>query len=346
MQRVESLLIKGETFFNTVKLLRMIQKNDSLAVCMYGSPDPDAIASALALKEIISQKAGLARWIFLSTETAGRYQNIELLRALKMNIQRFSEANLADYRLVALVDSQPGFFGEALSGLTPQIVLDHHPYTRGWQAELTDVRKNYGALSTIMTEYLLAAKVKIPRLLHTALLYGIKTDTNNFERDARMEDIGAYQFNFSRANRQLLRRIELNQIPDRFLKHFEHAFHNKHRLRDRIVCFLGRVESTDACVQVADFFLRLIEVYYVVVAGIAKDRLVIIFRGDGYRRDCGQIAANAFGGFGRAGGHRSAARVEIALDALAGILPAGLTQEAVDNFLRERLLIKAPRPGR
>lgn len=345
MRRVASLLIKQETIFNVVKLLKMIQKNDSLAVIMYGSPDPDAIASALALREIVSQRAGLARSIFLSTEPASRYQNIEVLRAMKVHIQLLSQAEVQNYRLIALVDCQPAFFGDALGEIIPQIVLDHHPPVQPSPAELSDLRKNYGALSTVMTEYLLAAKIRIPRLLHTALLYGIKTDTNNFERDARIEDISAYHFNFARANRQLLRRFELNQIPDRFLKYFDHAYHHKHRFRERIVCFLGKVESADACVQVADFYLRLVGVYYVVVAGIFKEKLVIIFRGDGYRQDCGTIAVGAFGAYGNAGGHKSAARVEIPLESLESLLPDGFTQEAVDTFLLERLREKGMRPA-
>jgi nanoRNase/pAp phosphatase (c-di-AMP/oligoRNAs hydrolase) len=188
-----------------------------------------------------------------------------------------------------------------------------------------------------MTEYLLAARVKIPKKLYTALLYGIRSDTTNFERDASLEDIGAYYLNFMRANRQLVRRIELNQIPDRFLKYFDYAYHHRRRYRDRVICFLDAVDSTDVCVQVADFFLRVINVFYVVVAGIVKDRIIIVFRGDGYRQDCGAIARKSFGNIGNAGGHRSAARVEIPIETLKTVLDNDLSQEAVDRFLVQRL---------
>jgi nanoRNase/pAp phosphatase (c-di-AMP/oligoRNAs hydrolase) len=189
----------------------------------------------------------------------------------------------------------------------------------------------------MMTEYLLAAKVKIPKKLYTALLYGIKADTNNFERDVILEDISAYYLNFARANRQLIRRIELNQIPERFLKYYDYAYRNRRRYRDRIMSFLGRVESVDACVQVADFFLRIVDISYVIIAGVVKDRLVIIFRGDGYRQDCGAIATKAFANFGNAGGHRSAARVEIPIDTIREVIGNDISQEAMDRFLMQRL---------
>ena len=338
MKRIEWLLArKEETVLNVFKLKTMVRENDSLAILIHGSPDPDAVASAMALREILNQTKPLAKCIFVATEPVIRYQNAEFIREMKVEIQMLDKVDLREFRLIALVDAQPTFFGEELGELKPQIVIDHHPCKTVWHASLADVRSDYGALSTIMTEYLLAARVKIPKRLYTALLYGIRSDTVNFERDASLEDIGAYYLNFMRANRQLIRRIELNQIPDRFLKYFDYAFHYKRRYRDRVICFLGEVESADACVQVADFFLRIINVFYVIIAGIVKDRLIIIFRGDGYRQDCGSIAIKSFGNIGSAGGHRSAARVEIPMETLKTALENDLSQESVDHFLVQRL---------
>lgn len=315
----------------------MVRENDTVAVLMYGSPDPDAVASAMALREILQQTKPLAKCIFVATEPVIRYQNAEFIREMKVEIQMLDKVDLAEYRLIALVDGQPTFFGERLGEVKPQIVLDHHPCKSTWHASLSDVRTSYGALSTIMTEYLLAARARIPKRLYTALLYGIRSDTVNFEREASLEDIGAYYLTFSRANRQLIRRIELNQIPERFLKYFDYACQRKRRYRDRVIVFLGTVESPDACVQVADFFLRVINIFYVIIAGIVKERMVIVFRGDGYRQDCGAIARKSFGIFGTAGGHRSAARVEIPMDILRSLLDNDLSQEAVDRFLVQRL---------
>ncbi|MDO9229491.1 MAG: DHH family phosphoesterase [Syntrophales bacterium] len=338
MKRIEWLLArKEETVLNVFKLKSMVRENDSLAVLIYGSPDPDAVASAMALREILNQTQPLAKCVFVATEHVIRHQNAEFIREMKVEIQMLDKIDLKEFRLIAVVDAQPTFFGEALGGIKPQIVLDHHPCKTVWHASLADVRPNYGALATIMTEYLLAARVKIPKRLYTALLYGIRSDTLNFERDASLEDIGAYYLTFSRANRQLIRRIELNQIPDRFLKYYDYAYHHKRRYRDRMICFLGPVESADVCVQVADFHLRIINVFNVIVAGIVKDRLIIIFRGDGYRQDCGSIAMKSFGNIGNAGGHRSAARVEIPMETLRAALENDLSQESVDRFLVQHL---------
>ncbi len=337
MKRIESILVKEETLHNIMKLKSMVRSDDALAILMYGSPDPDAVASAMALQELLKKIAGLSKCTFVATDTVVRQQNADFIRAMKVDIKLLTSIDLKVYRLIAIVDAQPTFFGDALKDYHPQLVFDHHPCTSVWHAELADVRDNYGALSTIMTEYLLAAKIRVPRTIHTALLYGIKSDTNNFERDVIVEDISAYYLNFTRANRQLIRRIEMNLIPERFLKYYNIAYHNRRRYRDRIISFLGKVESVDACVQVADFFLRLVGIYYVIVAGIVKERLVIVFRGDGYRQDCGAIAKKAFGTYGSAGGHKSAARVEIPLETIKDILHDDLSEESIEHFLLQRL---------
>ncbi len=337
MKRIESFLIKEETLHNVMKLKTMVRDNDSLAVLMYGSPDPDAVASAMAIHDLLRRFATLSKYAFVATEPVSRQQNAEFIRAMKVEIHLLDKIDIGAYRLIVLVDAQPTFFGEALGDIHPQIVFDHHPCATVWHAELADVRENYGALSTMMTEYLLAAKIKIPKKLHTALLYGIKSDTNNFERDVILEDISAYYLNFALANQQLIRRIELNQIPERFLKYYDYAYHNKRRYRDRIISFLGKVESVDACVQVADSYVRIVGVSYAIIAAIVKEKLIIIFRGDGYRQDCGAIAKKAFENLGSAGGHRSAARVEIPIETIKETLHNDISQETMEQFLMQRL---------
>jgi nanoRNase/pAp phosphatase (c-di-AMP/oligoRNAs hydrolase) len=136
---------------------------------------------------------------------------------------------------------------------------------------------------------------------------------------------------------RLIRRIELNQTPGSFLKYFDHAYHHMNNFHGRRVCYLGSVESADVCVQIADFYLHLIGTSYVVVAGSVDDKVIIIFRGDGYRHDCGAIAQRAFSLIGKGGGHRSAARMEIFLEVLKEKLGGDLSQRNIDRFLFQSL---------
>lgn len=327
---------------NLKKLQELVHSGDSLLVLMYGSPDPDAIASAMALRDLMQRLKGLSHCTLAATEPFRRHQNRELARAMHLNIRLLNSVDPAAHRHVALVDAQPSFFRDSPPAVMPSIVFDHHPRRGDWQAPIEDIRPAYGALSTVLTEYLLCAGLRISRNLHTALLYGIKTDTDNFDRATLSEDIRAYTYHSRSANMRLIRRIELNQTPRSYLKYFDHAFHAMKHHRGRRVGFLGVVESPDVCVQVADFYLRLIDTSYVVVAGIVSDRLVIIFRSDGYRQDCGAMAQGACGLLGQGGGHRSAARMEIPLDALKAELKGDLSQQSLDAFLHRCLKKSQP----
>ncbi len=310
--QVDSILIKKETEQNFKMLMDMVHPNDSLLLLMHGSPDPDAIASAMALHDIIKQTKGLAKSAFISTEPIKRQQNKDLALAMRINIHLVNQIDINSYRLIALMDAQPSFFDSGLKFIHPHIVFDHHPREGDWKTILQDIRPMYGALSTILTEYLLCSRIKVSKNLHTSLLYGIKTDTDNFDRDTLIEPIS-------------------------YLKYFNHAFHHMSHLRGRRIGFLGNVESPDVCVQVADFYLRLIGTNYVVVAGIVDEKLIIIFRGDGYRQDCGAIAQRACGLMGQGGGHRSAARIEISMEVLKKELDNDLSQSNMEKFLIECL---------
>ncbi|PKN37286.1 MAG: hypothetical protein CVU62_11830 [Deltaproteobacteria bacterium HGW-Deltaproteobacteria-2] len=335
--KFESITIKKETEMNLKKIMDIVRPDDSLVFLMQGSPDPDVIASAMALREIIQRKKGLAKSVFVSTEPLVRQQNKEFVSFMRLYIHLINHVNLNSYRLIALLDAQPSFLNDALNFIKPHIVFDHHPREGKWQAEIEDIRPEYGALSTLLTEYLLCARVKIPRNLHTALLYGIKSDTDNFDRATIIEDIRAYTFHTKHANMRLIRRIELNQTPGSFLKYYDHAYHHMNNFHGRRVCYLGSVESADVCVQIADFYLHLIGTYYAVVAGTVGDKFIIIFRGDGYGQDCGAIAQRAFGLIGKGGGHRSAARMEVPLEVLKDKLNDDLSQRNIDRFLFQSL---------
>jgi len=86
-----------------------------------------------------------------------------------------------------------------------------------------------------------------------------------------------------------------------------------------------RVPSGDALVQVGDFLLRVEGVSWSVVSGVVKDRLIVVLRSDGWRKDAGKVAARAFGRYGTAGGHREAARAEIPLANIRDLIIEGNT---------------------
>ena len=116
MKRIESFLIKEETLHNVMKLKTMFKEGDSLAILMFGSPDPDAVASCMALQELLRQTVGLTKCDFIATEPVVRQQNIEFIRAMKVDIKFLDKTNIHAYKVIAIVDAQPTFFTGLRSG--------------------------------------------------------------------------------------------------------------------------------------------------------------------------------------------------------------------------------------
>ena len=288
-------------------------------ILLFGDPDPDAIGAALGLS-LLWRKAGVEAEIRYTGEVQ-RYQNKLLLTYLKKGIERLRPDELAESDLVAVVDAQPGFWHE--NQPAARIVIDHHPEKEGTrEREFVDLRPEYGATSSIITEYLLDAEVPFDRKLATALIYGIATDTDDLKRHTHAADIAAFEALHHKADRTFLSRLEKSQIPSRFLDYIAWGISHRVVYRDLTVIHFGLVPTPDVLVQVADLLLLTYGITWVVCAGVVNEnnrsngqrKLVMIFRGDGFQQDVGRRAAQAFAKLGSAGGHRSMGRAEIPLE--------------------------------
>ncbi len=274
--------------------------------------DPDAIASAMALKRLLWRK--VAGVTVANTNIITRPDNLAMIRLLGVSLVFIDDLDLGRFSRLALVDSQPNH-NPAFSALTFQVIIDHHPDT-GIKAPFVDIRPRYGATATMMTEYLRAAKIKPSTKLATGLYYAIKTDTDDFRRQAAIEDVRAFQYLFRHANIHMARKIEQSDLKVEFLKYFKRAFNQMRIRKGRVFVHLGPVANPDICVLVADFFMRVASIGWSIVSGTCDQKLIVVFRNDGIRKNAGNVAKKSFGAIGSAGGHKGMARAELSLDAL------------------------------
>jgi nanoRNase/pAp phosphatase (c-di-AMP/oligoRNAs hydrolase) len=269
--------------------------------------DPDAIASAMAVKRLLWRK--VSEVTITNINVIKRPDNISLVRLLGLNLINFHKIHLSEFDRFVIVDSQPEH-NESFRQVKPDVVIDHHPRSSD-KINFSDIRPEYGATATIMYEYLKAARITPSVKLATGLYYAIKTDTNNFVRKTIIEDIRAFQFLYQHANLHMAKRIEQADIKPGFLKYFSKALEHKVIKKRKVFVHLGKVINPDVCVLIADFFMRVSSVNWSIVSGIYNKKLVIIFRNDGFGRNAGRTAQKAFGDMGSAGGHKSMARAEI-----------------------------------
>jgi nanoRNase/pAp phosphatase (c-di-AMP/oligoRNAs hydrolase) len=294
------------------RLREIVVPDDTLGILIYA--DPDAIASAMALKRIFWRKA--RRVSIYHVNTIQRADNLAMIDLLKIELHHVRAMNVSKFTKWAVVDSQP-HHGEILDSIPFDIILDHHSPASEYQAKFVDVMENYGAASSMMTEYLRAARIRPSMKLATALFYGIKTDTDNFVRASIPNDIDAFRYLYRFTNMNIIKKIESSEMTRKMLASFKLAMDRLTLWKDTACIHMGQVESADTLVMIADFFMKFVEASWSIVSGTVGKKLIVIFRNAGLRGDAGKAAKRLLGDLdGTAGGHRAAARAEIPVEAI------------------------------
>jgi nanoRNase/pAp phosphatase (c-di-AMP/oligoRNAs hydrolase) len=294
------------------RLFEMVDQEDTLAILI--KADPDSMASAVALKRLLWRK--VKKISIYHVNPIQRADNLAFAKLLKIKQQHIRHMNPALITKWALVDSQPSH-DEQFKDLNFDIIIDHHPVETTSKARFLDIREDYGSNSTIMTEYLRAARIKPYQMLATALFYGIKTDTDSFVRDSVYNDVSAFRYLYQYANMNIVKKIESSELNKKMLASFKIGLDKLFFLKKIAFAHLGEVENPDVLVILADFFLRIAESTWSVVSGINQDKLIVILRKASFRGDAGKTAQRLFERWGAsAGGHKGAARAEIPLEGL------------------------------
>jgi nanoRNase/pAp phosphatase (c-di-AMP/oligoRNAs hydrolase) len=298
----------------------------------HNDPDPDAIASAVALRHLLAERAGVEAQIAYKG-IIGRAENRALVRFLGQPLRRLANSDLLRADVVALVDTQPGSGNNPLPPVcSPAIVIDHHPWREATaDAAFADVRTEVGATSTILTEYLQAAGIEPDPPLATALFYGIKTDTMGLGRGGSRADASAYSYLQARIDVDALVDIEQAQVPVEYFRTFDRAIHAVRAYGDVLIAYIGQMYYPDSAAEMADLLLRLEGTRWVICMGVYQDELVLSIRTRSRRGGAGRLARSLIGHRGSAGGHGAMAAGHLVLD---GEEPEHIAQEVSQRALQ------------
>ena len=290
---------------------------ESVLILLQDDPDPDAIASGLALRQVLGRNKQTAPLGSFGKVT--RPENIAMVKLLEIEIDRVTKSGLRNFDRIAVVDLQPPHLSNPPDEI--DLVIDHHPEQFNYKSHIKDIRPGYGATSTILLEYLLCTNSNIGTRLATAMLYGIKSDTFALSREVNEWDVQAFSYLYPLANQNLMRRIERPELPPAALDALSMALKNR-RVIDKVAFVnLGRVERDDLIPQMADFSLSFEGIEWAFVSGVYGPNYIISVRNVGYVRSAGRVLKEAFGKIGSAGGHASMAKA---------ILPLAQFQRAWD----------------
>ena len=314
------------------QLSEAVEGCDQILILLHDDPDPDSVASGAALRFLLSEKLGVEGQVAYRG-IIGRAENRALVDYLGVELEQLpSEPLMPELgsKAVAVVDTQPGAGNSPLpAGYPAAIVIDHHSDLDGEGAIFRDVRPWIGASSTIMTQYLRAAGVKPPMRLATALFYGIKTDTKALSRDTSAADVGAYFYLLSFVDVDALVEIENARVPASYFRNLARAMEAAKLYDGVVVSFLDEVDYPDLTAEIADLFLRLEGVNWVICMGVYDETLYISVRARDEAADAEELAQEIIGEQGTAGGRNTLAGGQISLE--------GKDAHTIAEKLRQRI---------
>ncbi len=309
----QSRLNLAQSEANVKTLLEICRRPGRILILMQNNPDPDALASAMALRELIH--AGLRKRAVIGYGgVCGRAENRAMMNLLRIEARFVKPESVRDYGTVCLVDAQPMAGNNAATTEdAADVVIDHHevPEKASYRPEFADIRPEYGATSTILYEYLLAAEHPISNDLATALFYGIQSDTQELGREASPADVVAFQELFVKADTKKLSRMRRAPLPREYFEMLHESLANCMVADKTVISMIRHSEHPDIFAEVADLMLRLEGMRCSICYGKCGDTIYLSVRSVDGRTNAAERIVRVVRGLGSGGGHRTMAGAQI-----------------------------------
>ncbi len=303
----------GETTARSEEFVSVVEDAERLAVVCHDNPDPDCIASALAVRTIATE-SGVGDIDILYGGEVSHQQNRAFVNLLGVSMSRFDEADLGMYDVIGFVDhSQKGANNSVPEDAKIDFVIDHHPPENGVDAGFVDVREEFGATTTILVEYLRELSITPETETATALLFAIRAETLEYLRDTTPMEYDASRYLHELADIDLLERMTNPAFTPETLDTIGEAILGREVRASSLVAGVGVITERDALPQAADYLMRLEGISTVLVFGVVEDEIEISARSKDSRVDLNQVMRDAFGDVGSAGGHRAMAGAQVPL---------------------------------
>ncbi|WP_436903082.1 DHH family phosphoesterase [Halovenus halobia] len=318
---------------NAASLQELLTTGEQLTIVCHNNPDPDCLASALALGRIAAE-AGIDERRILYSGDISHQQNRAFINLLNIDLREFEPEivqNRPEGSLLAFVDhSVPGANNRVPEGTPVDIVIDHHPADE-ITATFVDHRESIGATATILTEYVRGLDIEVDAPLATALLFAIRRETLSFLRGTTKDEYTAAAFLHDTADRSLLRELSSPSVTGETVDAIGRSIGNRIVRGSVLITHVSRTNERDALPQAADYLATLEGVETAIVFGIVDQSIHLSARSTDSRIHIGEALDTAFDDVGSAGGHQEMA---------GGEVPLGIFADAVGDEIDLVELVK------
>jgi nanoRNase/pAp phosphatase (c-di-AMP/oligoRNAs hydrolase) len=307
----------------------------TLGIFTHDNPDPDAIASAVALSQIAARHGIDAQPAYFGR--ISHQENRAFVNLLDLELQHFDSVDEVDYGGVALVDhSTPGVNDQLSRETSVDIVIDHHPSNRSIEAGFVDVREAVGATSTLLVDYLRGYHIDVDAAVATALLFGIRVDTNDFTRGTTPADFDAAANLVQYVDQDVLKRIESPSLSADTFEIIARAINNRERRDSVLTSCVGSLSDRDALAQAAERLLNMEDVSVTLVYGHQDGSVYVSARSRGVKIDLGETLREAFSDLGSAGGHEDMAGAQLSLGVFEEVTAEAELTRMIEDVITPR----------
>jgi nanoRNase/pAp phosphatase (c-di-AMP/oligoRNAs hydrolase) len=313
------------------RLLKLLASKQKILITTHQHPDPDGLASAIGLREMLCHKLPQADVSVSVKGRVGGGLNDAFVRFSKLNLTDWNEKSLADYDAIILVDVQPHFAYSPLpEGIEALAVIDHHSrHGRRRGPAYLDVRTDVGATCSIVFSYFMETETPISASLAATMLYGIETDLAGAAgAPTELDNIALSSLTLLADTRKLYQ-MRYVDLPREYYVAYSEALASAVFYEHALMSHIGTIDSLEKPAVMADFLMRFDQVDWALVTAVYGSRLILSLRTSNARLSAADVMRKLVRGAGEGGGHRTKA---------GGCVPMQSTAAAELDRTRARLL--------
>jgi nanoRNase/pAp phosphatase (c-di-AMP/oligoRNAs hydrolase) len=303
---------------------------DEVFIQPHNVPDPDAIASSLALHYLLSLR-GIKKLGIVYDQEIQKANSLRMLELFNVPIILAKDAvTLGAEDWAVLVDVQKGNSNVTDLATDEVAVIDHHAYCPDSGCRFEDIRPGVGSCSAIIADYFFENNIVPPGHVATALLYGIYMDTDDLTRGASTLDIDMFYRLYPLADISLIVELRGNEISVEDLGLYADAFKTV-EIYDEIG-FLRLESSNDSLLGAAGDIIVNVSGVNISVAYARRPKGVkLSVRCITPRANAVDLVQHLVNGVGKGGGHNHMA---------GGFIPEENFKplRSIDTFLKHRAI--------
>lgn len=276
-------------------------KGNRVYIQTHNFPDPDALASAYGLQRFLLH-FGIESTLCYDGQV-DKLSTRRMLGAFGISISSADDiTDMTEKDYIVTVDSQAlnsnrtDFIGNEVA------CIDHHPVFVEYKCAYSDIRI-VGACATLITEYFMKAGLQPTADEATALAYGIKVDTEDFNRGVTQLDIDMFAWLYNKLDSAKLQSLSGNNLEFQDLRAYGAAIETI-RVFGRTGFAYLPFACPDALIGIiSDFILSIDVVEVAVVYSVRPSGYKFSIRSEDPRVNAGSLVASVLSDIGSGGGH-------------------------------------------